>query len=76
MSTLRLIGRGSLYLALVIFLSWLVIVLAGANRIPLISVPIHLNELLEFIIFFSFAVALSIGALIREFLRDAEPVVS
>lgn len=76
MDKLDSIGRGSLYLAFIIFLVWLVLVLGGANRLPLISVPFHVNELFEFIIFFGFAIALTIGALINEHLREADASVS
>lgn len=71
MSTLRSVGRSSLYLAMAMFVVWLVVVLTGANRLPLISFPIHLNEAQEFILFFGFAIALTIGALISEYIRDS-----
>lgn len=72
MPTLRSIGRGSVYLALAIFVIWLVIVLGGANRIPLISLPLHVNELVEFVLFFVFALALAVGALIQEHIRTVD----
>lgn len=72
MATLRTFQRGALYLAIFTFVIWTVVTLSGADRLPLVSLSLSMDGLVGFIVFFLFAVLLSIAALVQEYLRSRD----